>query len=301
MRAIRCLLFLLLLAGLAPVSAQQLPDRNVVFGMASGAALLMDVYRPPAPNGLGVVLISGSGWGVFSPYQRGYESDALKVDFTKGYVADLGHALVDHGYTVFMINHRFAPAFRYSTIIADAQRAVRFIRAHATDYAIDPDHLGAVGHSSGAYLAAMLGLTDPKIENPRNSPIEAQSSRVQAVVTMAAPFVMTENFFDAPLVARAMTNVMGSLPDRDSTGRPLLTGAYAEASPITYVSAEDAPMLIYHAVDDPTIPKQNAERMFATLQAARVPAKLFMRESGGHEPPFDIDEVDRWLRQYLKR
>ena len=268
MRLVRLLSVLVCLSAAAPVSGQQPQDHNVVFGMASGAALLMDVYRPPAPNGLGIVLISGSAWGVFSPYRQGYESAQLKVDFAKGYVADLGHALVGRGYTVFMVNHRFAPEFRYATIIADAQRAVRFIRAHAADYAIDPDHLGAAGHSSGGYLAAMLGLTEPTVDNPKNFPVEAQSSRVQAVVTLAAPFVMTENFFDLPLIARAMTNVMGALPDRDAHGRPLLTGAYAEASPVTYVSPEDAPFLIYHATADPTIPQQNAVQMYAALQAA---------------------------------
>lgn len=301
MRLVRHTLFLLFVLSLVPAGAQRPEDRNVVFGMASGAALLMDVHRPPQPNGLGIILISGSGFGVFSPYQRGYESDPLKADFAKGYVADVGHALVQRGYTVFMINHRFAPAFRYQTMIADAQRAVRFIRAHAADYGIDPNHLGAAGHSSGGYLSAMLGVTDLTIDNPRKAPVEAQSSRVQAVVTFAASFVMTENFFDIPLIARAMTNLMGALPDRDANGQPLLTGGYAEASPITHVTPDDAPILIYHAQADPMIPAQNAVLMFARLQESHVPSKLVMRNTGGHEPPVDMDEVDQWFRQNLKR
>src|SRR5947209_628259 len=109
-------------------------ETNVVFGMYSGLALLMDVYHPEQPNGYGIVYISGSGW--HAPLM--YGAEALKDNSqTKMYAT----ALQDGGYTVFGINHRAAPRFRYPAAIEDAQRAVRFVRHHADRYRIHPERI----------------------------------------------------------------------------------------------------------------------------------------------------------------
>src|SRR5262249_19905327 len=92
-------------------------DKNVVYGMYSGLALLMDVYHAEKPNGYGVVWINGSGWNA----PLAWDAPALK---------DRGAAakLYNSGYTVFVINHRQTPRFQYPAPLEDAQRAVRFIR-----------------------------------------------------------------------------------------------------------------------------------------------------------------------------
>ena len=100
--------------------------------------------------------------------------------------------LLGAGFTVFSINHRFAPESRFPGPFYDAQRAVSFIRAHAASYGIRPEKLGAMGHSSGAQLAALLGVTDTTIANPDRLPSQSGSSHVRAVVTLAAPFVVIE-------------------------------------------------------------------------------------------------------------
>ncbi|MCH7475257.1 MAG: alpha/beta hydrolase, partial [Gemmatimonadetes bacterium] len=68
--------------------------------------------------------------------------------------------LLDAGYTVFTINHRAAPRFRYPAAVEDAQRAVRFIRHNAQRYGVDPDRIGGYGGSSGAHLVSLLGTMD---------------------------------------------------------------------------------------------------------------------------------------------
>ena len=121
--------------------AQARVEKNVVFSMSSGLALLMDVYRPETPNGLGVVFVAGSGWQAPSTY----DAVGLKDSQAQAWVPQLVRA----GYTVFAINHRAAPRFHYPAALEDVQRAVRFVRHHAKDYGIAADRLGGVGGSWG--------------------------------------------------------------------------------------------------------------------------------------------------------
>src|SRR5947207_4586824 len=88
-------------------------DKNVIYGMYSGLALLMDVHYPEKPNGYGVIFISGSGW--HAPLE--YAAEPLK----QGSQARLyGPRLTAAGYTVFPISHRAAPRFRYPAAVEDA-------------------------------------------------------------------------------------------------------------------------------------------------------------------------------------
>lgn len=136
------------------VGAQDRTELNVVYGMYSGLALLGDIYHPNAPNGHGVVLVGGSA--VSAPLSL--NSTALKD------AADhsLTNALTNSGYLVFAVNHRAAPRFQYPAAVEDVQRAVRFLRANAGKYRINPDRIGAVGSSSGGHLVGMLGTLDGK-------------------------------------------------------------------------------------------------------------------------------------------
>ena len=128
-----------------PVSITPLMvERNVIYGMYSGFALLMDVHRPVRPNGYGIVFVAGSGW------QAPLDYGATPLKDTQ--IPLWGPPLVAAGYTVFAVNHRAAPRFHYPAAVEDVQRAVRFIRYHAKVYGIDPARLGGLGGSSGGHL-----------------------------------------------------------------------------------------------------------------------------------------------------
>ena len=128
-------------------------EENVVYGMRSGLALLMDVHYPEQSNGRGIVFIPGSGW--HAPLD--YDATPLKAS---GFAKLWAPPLVEAGYTLFVINHRAAPRFQHPAALEDAQRAVRFVRANAELYGIDPERIGGVGGSSGGHLIAMLGVVD---------------------------------------------------------------------------------------------------------------------------------------------
>src|SRR5215467_11896987 len=155
-------------------------ESNVICGMYSGLALLMDVYYPENPNGYGVVFISGSGW--HAPLE--YNAEPL----SKGSQGKLyAPRLTAAGYTVFSISHRAAPRFRYPAAVEDVQRAARYVRYHAAQYNLRADRIGAVGGSSGGHLVLMLVQMDGKGDPQDADPVNRESAKVQCVVARAAP------------------------------------------------------------------------------------------------------------------
>ena len=98
--------------------AQVRVERNIVYGMYSGTALLMDVHYPVDPNGLGVIFVPGSGWSADTAYGAAGIKDG---EIPRIWVPPLTAA----GYTVFVPNHRATPAFHYPDPVHDIQRAVR--------------------------------------------------------------------------------------------------------------------------------------------------------------------------------
>ena len=155
-------------------------DRNVVFGMYSGLALIMDVYYPEKPNGYAIIHVAGSGW------TRRLSLDASMLNHMR-HVKLEGEMFVEAGYTIFSVNHRAVPRFIYPAAVEDVQRAVRFIRYHAEKYGINPDKIGAVGGSSGGHLVCMLSVLDGNEILTDDTPINRMSAKVQCVVARAAP------------------------------------------------------------------------------------------------------------------
>ena len=154
-------------------------ESNVLYGMYSGLALLMDVHHPEKPNGYGVIFISGSGW--HAPQE--YNAEPLKQG---SQARQYGPRLTAAGYTVFSISHRAAPRFRYPAAVEDAQRAVRFVRHNAARFNVRADRIGAVGGSSGGHLVESLGVLDGAGIKDDPDPVNRESAKAQCVVARAA-------------------------------------------------------------------------------------------------------------------
>ena len=250
-------------------TAEQRIERNVVFGMYSGLALLMDVYYPENPNGYGIVFISGSGW----TRELGSDATPLKESGQEDiYAVPLAAA----GYTVFGINHRAAPRFRHPAHLEDAQRAVRFVRHHATEYGIDATRIGAMGGSSGAHLVSLLGVLDGDGDPKDASPVNRESAKVQVVVARAAPTDLALFSGTSPLFGFRLPAREGSVEFR----------RMVDASPVTHVSADDPPILLIHGDADETVSFENSEVMKTALEQAGVPTDLLRIPGAGHGPTF---------------
>jgi acetyl esterase/lipase len=255
-------------------AAEPSVEANVVFGTYSGLALLMDVYKPATSNGLGIVVVNGSGW-----YRDlGYDAPVLKqsTEFRPA-----REKLLGAGYTVFVITHRASPRFHLPDITQDVQRATRFVRANAARYGIRADRIGALGGSSGGHLVSMLGTLDGKGDPAALDPVDRESSKVQCVVA----------FYPATDLAKIDT-ASGSVAVSLATGMRTpasFTGASASAvkqfqdvSPVTHVTSDDPPFLLVHGDADKTVPFQQSEIMEAALRKAGVGVKLIRVPGAEH-------------------
>lgn len=268
-------------------------ESNVAYGMYSGAALLLDIYHPVRPNGFGIIYVSGSGWTA----PLAYNAPELKSNSQSQLYAK---ALASAGYTVFSVNHRALPRFRYPAPVEDVQRAVRFIRHNAKRYGIQADRIGASGGSSGGHLVSMLGTHDGKGDLKDPDPVERESAKVQCVVARAAPvdFLTGTN-------GRFLLGIDRPLPEaKDSVEYR----THLEASPVTYITPDDPPFLLMHGDKDDQVNYSQSEEMEAKLKAAGVTVKLLRIPGAGHGPSFPgavnppdyLGEMVRWFDLYLK-
>src|SRR5829696_2129364 len=154
-------------------------ERGVVYGAVAGESLLLDVYRslPHANPRPAVILVHGGGMWTGSRIHM--EDPALQ--------------LARAGYVAFSVDYRLVDAtvgqHRWPAQLDDVQRAVRWVRAHAADYGVDPDRIASYGWSSGAHLATMLGVRDTRDNS--DPALADYASRVNSVVSLSADLDLT--------------------------------------------------------------------------------------------------------------
>ena len=288
--AIKSVLAVALLAPL--LQAEPRVDRNVIYGMYSGLALLMDIHYPEQPNGIGLIHVSGSGWSA----PLSLDARPLKE---AGHVRIEALPLVERGYTVFTVNHRAIPRFQYPAPVEDVQRAVRFVRFHAARFGIDPDRIGAIGGSSGGHLVSMLGMLPGEGDAQAESEIDRVSARVQCVVARATPsdFVATA----ATSGASALLLGIRLRPGADPSSVEMRIAR--EASPITHVTADDPPLLLIHGDQDDIVPYALSERFRERLAEAGVKTDLIKVSGARHGPGFpgaeQTPQVGRWAGEWF--
>ncbi len=225
---------------------------DVTYCVMEGVALKMDIYYPAVNNGLFPVTmyVHGGGW---RSGNKGAGTGQADIPF-----------LQRAGFLVVSVNYRLAPEYKFPAMIEDVKCAVRYLRANAGQYNLDPERIGVWGTSAGGHLVAMLGATDESAGFDVGEYLE-YSSRVQAVVVMFGPADLTVGTGDG----RRARNIFGDFD-------------LALASPVTYVSADDPPFLILHGEEDTTVSIRQAEILLAALTEAGVPAELVPVVNAGH-------------------
>jgi acetyl esterase/lipase len=299
----RCKSFLVTLAAALligqiaqPVLAQlrQMPNvdaavhRDLVYERVDGTALTLDLYCPKKISGpLPVIVwIHGGGWS------KGRKERCPAT------------TLVDDGYAVASIDYRLTSAAPFPAQIEDCKAAVRWLRANASIYHLDSDHIGAWGYSAGGHLAALLGTSGGVRELEGTGGNPSYSSRVQAVCDVSGPSDLARLYKEASQSStdgsgKAVSAVAALIGGR---GDQLVTKATA-ASPIHYVSKDDPPFLIIHGEDDPTVPVTQAESLAAALKAAGVETTLDVvngRRHGVGGPRF-FPEIRAFFDKCLKK
>lgn len=269
---------------LARASADVRVTKDVSYGQAGGQNLLLDVYEPSeaaANKRPAVVMIHGGGW-MFGD---------------KSFYAPMASHLASRGYVAFSINYRLAPRYHYPAQVDDSMRAVRWIRAHAADYSVDPDRIGALGDSAGGYLVAMLGERD--VRDATDSALAPYSSKVQCVVDFYGPTDFTLSPSAAHVSAQAL-QILQAFFGKSPTEAPDL---YRQGSPIIYVDKQSAPCLIVHGTGDTLVPQPQSEELYDALKAAGVETSLllFYKSPHGFLNPSDPRTAGAAADEFLDR
>jgi acetyl esterase/lipase len=236
-------------------------ERDLEYAKVGDTALLLDLYRPEssgAPLPL-VVWVHGGAW-------RGGSKDVCPAVPLSG-----------RGYVVASINYRLTGVATFPAQIEDCRAAIRWLRAHASKYNLDPRRVGVWGGSAGGHLVALLGTSGDVSKWDTVGGNTDQSARVQAVCDFFGP---------ADFLAESIPE---GRRDADSAVGRLLGGAVndrkeeaRQASPLTYISADDPPFLIFHGDQDKTVPIAQSEILEDALKKAGIDATFIRVKNGGH-------------------
>jgi acetyl esterase/lipase len=284
-------------AGAADTSAAKRSYLDVAYASTSAAEKL-DIYLPSAGSAPYPVILSVHG-GAF-----------LMGDKADGQLAPMLAGL-DRGYAVVSVNYRLSGEAKFPAAVNDVKAAIRFLRANASEYGLDPERFAVWGGSAGGNLAAMAGtsagvdsLSDPSLGNA------SQSDAVQAVVDWFGPidFATMDSQLETSGAGPANHGAADS-PESQYLGATLASvpQKVEAADPATYMSPDDPPFLIEHGTADAQVPVQQSQEFAAVLakELGSGNVTLELLQGAGHaDPAFSTQEnvayVLDWLDAHLK-
>ncbi|MBV9084780.1 MAG: alpha/beta hydrolase [Acidobacteriaceae bacterium] len=201
--------------------------------------------------------------------------------------------LNSYGMTAFVLRYRLGPKYHHPVELGDAQRAIRYVRAHAADYKVDPHRIGVWGFSAGGHLASSTGTHFDSGKPDSNDPIERENSRPDFMI-LAYPVIT----FKEPFLHRGSRDaLLGKNPD------PALIQSLSSELAVT---KDTPPAFLFHTSDDATVPVQNSVQFYLALRAANVPAEMHIFQHGRHgvglardNPDLSVwpDLLARWLKE----
>lgn len=243
----------------------------------------LDLYLPEEPDSAAlpvIVFLHSGGW------MQGDKADG--AGRLLPLVRDGAFAGISAGY-------RLTGEAEWPAQIHDAKAVIRWVRAHADEYGLDPGRIAVWGRGAGAHLALMVGFTGDTAEfDVDDGPYPEHSSHVSAVVNffgvtdipalLEQPSELDRTSPDAP-EARL---IGGAVPDNEAAARA--------ASPMTHISAEDPPVLTLHGTADTTVPYDQAVRLDRKLTTLGVDSYFITVPDAGHGAfPADADARVAWF------
>ncbi len=264
-----------------PVMARIFQDLE--YARIGERSLKLDLYIPPHDKGKRlplVVWVHGGAW---------ISGDKA----TPRAPRELGDR-----YIVASINYRLSKEATFPAQIYDCKAAIRWLRANADQYDIDPDRIGAWGGSAGGHLVALLGTSGgvEELEGDVGDHLDC-SSAVQAVCNFYGPTDLASLYEDTAKMdprKNPLCLLFGGIP----TEHPDLL---LQANPITHVSPDDPPFLIMHGDKDLVVPLEQSELLYVALQGAGVKSSLHVIEGCEHGgfPPDAYEEVRKFFDEHL--
>lgn len=246
--------------------------RDLAYAESLAGSLRFDASLP-AGDGLApaVIIVHGGGW--------------VRGD-RRTNVEPLFQPLSDAGFAWFSISYSLAAnPLEVGTAVTDVEAAIRFIRAHAAEYRIDPDRIALIGESAGGQLASMAAL--------------GRDSGIKAVVAFYTPTDMVALARTSPLIPDGIRKQMTG-----TVWASLILARLGQMSPVQAIHKNMPPFLLIHGDQDPMVPLSQSTAMCEQMNTVGVACRLITVPGAGHglrrwEPAAYQREMVNWLRERL--
>ena len=282
----------LLALNLATLMGQSRPYRvisDVAYCTGDGKPLLMDLFIPghpmrnPAPA---VLWLHGGGW------ERGDKNGSSEAEL-----------LAAAGFVTASIYYRLSGDSPFPAGIEDCKCAIRYLRANAAKYGVDPSRIRVAGASAGGHLAMLVATAREDAGLEGQGGWAHMSSRVQATASWYGPtdFTVGEKEFEHHTGRAVIKLFRGTLDQKPEE--------YRRASPITYVSRDDPPLLLVQGEQDEIVPFDQAVRMKRAYESQKLAVEFIPVRNAGHdfEPVGDqpvspsVEEIHRRTVEFFQR
>ncbi len=232
-------------------AAEPALQTDIEFAKAGNISLTLDAFVPEGPGPFPTcILVHGGG------FVRGDKQSFIKPIFAP---------LAEAGFTWFTINYRLAPEYRFPACADDVVTAVKWVKAHAKEYKVDPTKIALIGESAGGHLVSYVGCR------------QGRDLSLAAVVPFYAPHDLVFQVESRKALGESMQALLGLTELNDEAQKRL-----REASPSTYVQANLPPFLQIHGTKDVQVPYDQSVRFQKQMQDAGNVCELITIPEGVH-------------------
>ena len=266
MKLIAPLIVVVLCAQIAAAAELVVPEtvafeRDLEFANPDGQHLQLNLARPKNATGRRPAVLCIHGGGFRAGSREGNNGLCLK--------------LAQRGFVAATASYRLAPKYQFPAAVHDVKAAVRWLRANADKYQIDPQRIGVTGDSAGGHLAQFLGVTAGVAQFEGDEGNADQSSRVACVVNRYGPSNLLKSYDASVDAAEVLPLFLGG--DRETARQ-----RHVLASPLNWVTPAAAPTLLLHGTEDKYVAYEQAIWMRDRLQACGVEVELLPLTGAGH-------------------
>ena len=280
------LIVLTMTSSLRAQAPAQVPDTVIVekgieYANPDDQHLQLNLARPKTGDGPFPAIVCIHGGGFRAGKRESYDGLIVR--------------LAEQGYVAITVTYRLAPKYQFPAAVHDTKAAVRWVRANAAKYKIDPSRIGTTGGSAGGHLAQFLGVTAGVKEFEGNGGNPAESSAVACVVNVYGPSDFTKSYGKSVDAAEVLPLFLGGNLEK---ARKL----HLKASPLYWVTPVAAPTLCIHGTLDKYVAHEQAVWLVDKMNAAGAEAELLTLEGAGHGfKGKDAETADKALMAYFNK